>query len=144
MIFGGSAWELKGLKEDYSYFDRLLYSKFDVHSHCERIIGRIESLTERDLFDMADAIPETWFARGDYDAFASLCTSLECRKDHLYQLVSKQLDSRSPNCSKRSSAPISHSDSLACQPLAISTRPNRVGLGCIRLCIASRADDSAA
>ena len=123
MIFGGSAWELKGFKEDYSYFDRLVYSKFDVHSHCERILERIESLTQRDLFDIAGAIPETWFARGDYDAFASLCASLDRRKDHLYQLVSKQLDSSSPDCSKRSSAPVFPSDSFACQTLAISSDP---------------------
>jgi hypothetical protein len=119
MIFRGGAWELKEFKEDYSYFDRLVYSKFDVHSHCERILQRIETLTDRDLFDMAAPLPETWFARGDCDVFASLCASLDRRKNHLHKLLSKQLHSLGLHWSKRSSVHAFPSASLACQALGI-------------------------
>ena len=112
MILGGNAWEVKGSKEDFTYFDRLVYLNIDVHSHCERIVARIEDFTVEDLFDMAAGLPETWFARGDYDVFASLCTSLDRRKKHLHTLVNEQLSSIGQDYSERSSVQPSHSDSL--------------------------------
>ena len=103
MTFGGSAWELKSLKKDYLYFDRQVYLDIDVHSSCERILERIESLTDGSLLDMAVGIPETWFACGDYDVFACVCASLDQRKKDLRRLVGKQLSSIGLDCSKRSS-----------------------------------------
>jgi len=120
MALGGSAWELKGFKSDYSYFDRLVYSTPHVRSQCDRILKTVESLTARDLFHMAAGIPEKWFDTGDYDVFANLCASLNHRKNEVHRLVSNQLDSFDLECSMRSNVHAFSSEPLACQPLGIS------------------------
>jgi hypothetical protein len=112
MIFGGSAWHLNALQSDHCYFDRLVYSKPTVHSLCEHMIERIESLTERDLLDLASGIPEPWFGAGEYDLFANLCASLNRRKNHLQRLVSNQLNSLGLDCSKRPGGQPFSSDSF--------------------------------
>jgi hypothetical protein len=101
MSFAGTQWEPHsppcGL-----YIDRGVYSLLDMKATCERILSRIETLVETDLYAAATDIPSCWFADSDYDQLAKLLVVVERGRNRLRSVISHYLEALEPEWSAHS------------------------------------------
>ena len=83
---GGNAWNFHGGSPQGFYWDRAIYSTFDLHMECESALNLITAITKEDLFRLGESIPHVWFSKGDLTDWARLLDLLSARKNQMPQL----------------------------------------------------------
>jgi hypothetical protein len=96
MAFSGSRWELADIPLHGLCMDRQIYSMIDMPLLIEQALSRLESITDADIYAIAETVPSAWFADEDFEALAKLLSSLLKRRNTLGLLLARHWAQLSP------------------------------------------------
>jgi hypothetical protein len=88
---GGTNWEVSDSNLRGLYYDRTVYSKFNLMVVCQQTTEAVRAINEEEIYACCDDIPEQWLQVGDGRTIKSVLTKLLERRCKLDVLVEQQL-----------------------------------------------------
>ena len=126
---GGNLWQFSDDQHSRLYFDKTIYTLFDLSAECEQTLHLVSALTTEQLYQLGTGVPPVWFSQNDKGDWTQLLGQLCARKNQLPGMLnaclqSLSLDQRKGFCrvSGRESTRVDH------RSLPITSLPQRAAL----------------